>query len=354
VADTVVGKEFTARGIHFEMQKIRREGKDVSLAEYLPVYFEKAYTPSEFYADIDVDLSQMTVNKMIVTDNDSRWLFPEIFRDAIRKGLEYSPFYSKVVVGNESIENTGLTMPYFNQSGASLLDTNEGATISEGVMTWDSKQVTISKRARGLKQTYESIMFCPINLARIYFEDLGILLGAQLDSDLIDILINGDQADGSEAAILMGATTPATLSYLDIVRVWVRGNRINRPFDTMITNEEDAVDILNMSAFQMPVRGLGSPLTNLNLQSPLPSEQNLFVHSDVPSSQIIFVDTSKAVVQLTAMPLLLETEVIVSSQWRGEYASIITGFANIFSDARLILDYSTNITANAGPSVPLG
>ena len=354
MADIKVVKEFTARGIHYEMQKMRQNGEDIVLAEFLPIYFEKEYTPSEFYADLNVDLNRMTVQKMIVTDNDSRWLFPEIFRDAIRKGLEYAPFYSKIVTGNETIENTGLTMPYFNQAEAGLRTTNEGATITEGTMTWGSKQVTISKRARGLKQTYESIMFCPINLARIYFEDLGILLGAQLDADLIDVLINGDQADGSEAATLMGAVTPATLAYSDIVRVWVRGNRLNRPFSTMITNEEDAVTILNMSAFQMPVRGLGSPLTSLNLQSPLPSSQNLFVHSDVPSSQVIFVDTSKAIIQLTAMPLLLETEVIVSTQWRGEYASIITGFANIFSDARVILDYSLNITAEPGPTVPLG
>jgi hypothetical protein len=268
--------------------------------------------------------------------------------------LAYAPFYSKVITGEERIANTGLTMPYFNQSEATLAATNEGATITEGTMTWGSKQVTISKRARGLKQTYESIMFCPIRLASIYFEDLGILLGATLDSDLITILVSGDQSDGSEAATVMGVTTPNTLTYKDITRVWVRMNRINRPVGTMITNEDDAVDILNMSAFQMPVRALGSPLTSLNLQSPLPMQQNLFVHSSVTDKQIIFVDVSKAVVQLTAMPLLIESEVIVSSQWRGQYASIITGFANIFSDARVILDYSKNITAYPGPTVSLG
>jgi len=41
----------------------------------------------------------------------------------------------------------------------------------------------------------------------IYFEDLGIQLGAELDSDLVNIGINGDQLMALEAAVLMGVTT---------------------------------------------------------------------------------------------------------------------------------------------------
>ena len=38
---------------------------------------------------------------------------------------------------------------------------------------------------------------------------------------------------------------------------------------------------------------------------------------------------------------------------RGEYVSIITGFANLFRDARLVLDYTTSLSTNPGPSVPI-
>jgi hypothetical protein len=197
-------------------------------------------------------------------------------------------------------------------------------------------------------------MFTPIKLASIYFEDLGIQLGADMDRDFVDVLINGDQADGSEAAIIMGVVTPGTLAYSDIVRTWVRQNRMNRPSVAMVANEDTLVAILNMAAFQMPVRGMGAPLVELQLQSALPTSQAVFCHSDVSDDQIIFIDTTKAIVQLTAMKLMVESERIVDKQLNGEYVSIITGFANVFSDARLILDSTLNIAANPGPTPALG
>lgn len=346
--------EKTPKALHFEMQAMRSKGKDITLKEYLPKVFKEEISPEQYYRKLGINLAEMTVEKLVTQDNDTRWLFPEIFRDAIRRGLQYAPFYSKLIIGEETIANTGLTMPYFNPAEAEMRDTNEGADITTGTLTWSEKQVTIKKKARGLMQTYESIMFTPIKLASIYFEDLGIQLGADMDADLVDILINGDQADGSQAAILMGVTTPNTLTYSDIVRAWVRQNRMNRPSMAMLTNEETAVEILNMAAFQMPVRGLGAPLVELQLQSALPSSQALFVHSDVPDDQIILIDTTKAVIQLTAMKLLVESERIVNKQLNGQYVSIITGFANVFSDARIILDSDININANPGPTPAFG
>jgi hypothetical protein len=347
--------ERTPKALHYEMQAMRAKGKDVTLKEYLPkVFKEEDLTPDKYYRKLGINLSDMTVEKLLTQDNNSRWLFPEIFRDAIRRGLAYAPFYSKLIIGEETISNTGLTMPYFNPAEAELRDATEGGDITTGTLTWSSKQVTIRKKARGLMQTYESIMFTPIKLASIYFEDLGIQLGADLDGDLVNILINGDQADGSEAAVMMGVATVGTLAYSDIVRTWVRQNRMNRPSVAMLTNEETCVEVLNMAAFQMPVRGLGAPLVELQLQSALPSSQALFVHSDVPDHQIIFIDTTKAVIQLTAMKLMVESERIVNKQLNGQYASIITGFANVFADARLILDSSEHLDDHLGPVPAFG
>ncbi len=347
-------KEKDPRALHFQMQKIRASGKEITLREYLPKVFKEEISPEQYYAKLGVNLAEMTVEKLLTTDDDTRWLFPEIFRDAIKKGLQYAPFYSKLIVGEETIANTGLTMPYFNPAEAEMRDTNEGADITTGTLTWGSKNVTIKKKARGLMQTYESIMFTPIKLASIYFEDLGIQLGADMDADLVNILINGDQADGSEAATLMGVTAAGTLTYADIVRAWVRQNRMNRPSQAMLCNEATAVTILNMDAFQTPVRGMGAPLVELQLQSALPTSQALFVHSDVPDNQIILIDITKAVIQLTAMRLLVESERIVNKQLNGEYVSIITGFANIFKDARIILDSSVTIVAQPGPTPAFG
>lgn len=359
-AGTALNADFPMAEFHKEMQRQRKQHNDVSFKGFLAENFGEEMTPAKFYSELGISLKGMTVEKMLNTSDLNRYLFPEIFRDAIRRGLEYTPFYSQLIAAEETIESTGLTMPFMDftdvdREEVRLRDTNEGATITEGeIVGWSEKQVTIKKKARGLKQTYESIMFTPIDLASIYFEELGTQLGADLDRELIDIAINGDQADGSEAAPVIGASVANTLAYEDLTRAWIRFKRIGRNSTVMLTNEVDAIKILNMDEFQktLPGNGVAPSDVTLRVASPLPTSQDIFVHDAVPASQIIFVDRARAFIQLTAMPLLIESEKIVSRQIEGQYVSIITGFANIFRDGRLVLDYSTTIITNPGPTPP--
>lgn len=360
-----VDDKFNVKAMHDEMQRLRKggdtgEANDVTLKSYLAESYGDDMSPEKFYQRLGIDMRGMTVEKMLNTSELNRWLFPEIFRDAIRRGLDYSPIYPGLITGDEPINSTGLTMPSMDWSASSaqeavqLRDVNEGATIPEGeIYVWAEKQVTIKKKARGLKQTYESIMFTPLNLAAIYFEELGTRLGIDLDKDFITIALNGDQSDGSESAPVMGASVANTLTYSDIARVWIRFRRIGRNSVAMITNEADATTILSMAQFQQTQTGgnVTPSGVTLNANTPLPTSQDIYVHDSMPAKKILFVDPARAFVKLTAMPLLIESEKIVSRQIQGEYVSIITGFANIFKDGRIVLDYSTTLGTNPGPTI---
>jgi hypothetical protein len=357
-----INRDFNMKALHDEMQEARKGGDSVTLRSYLAANKDPNYTPEQFYRDLGVDLSSMHVDKMLSTTNDvNRWLFPEVVRDAVLVGLDYTPFYGSLIAAEEQIDNTGITMPSMDfrnvdRNEVRLRDTNEGATITEGqIVTWQSKQVNVRKKARGLKQTYESIMFTPIDLAAIYFEELGVQLGADLDAELIQILFNGDQADGSQAAPVIGAASQGTLSYQDIARTWIRFARLGRQSTVMIASENDANTLLNMAEFkktQIP-NGVTPSGVTLNISRPLPTTQDIFTHDAIPDGKIIFLDRRRAAVQLTAMPLLVESERIVSRQITGEFVSIITGFANLFKDGRLVLDYTTSLTTNPGPVPPV-
>lgn len=346
--------------MHQDMQNQRKQRKEVTLKGYLAATFGEEITPERFYRELGLDMSDMTVEKMLSTGDLTKWLFPEIFRDAIRRGLEYTPFYGDLIATEETINSTGLTMPFMDWSDidrneVKLRDTAEGATITEGeIITWAEKQVSIRKKARGLKQTYESIMFTPIDLAAIYFEELGTQMGADLDKELINIALNGDQADLSESAPVIGAAVANTLAYSDLTRAWIRFRRIGRNSTVLLMNETDAITVLNMPEFQRTVPAGATPVAGvtLNIVSPLPTSQNVYVHDSIPAKKIIMVDVARAFIQLTAMPLLIESERIVSRQIEGEYVSIITGFANIFRDGRMVLDYSTTLATNPGPVPP--
>lgn len=350
---------FNTQELHKEMQRLRNNRKEVSLKDYVAAEFD-GITPEDFYSRLGVDMNGMTVEKMLQTSELNRWLFPEIFRDAIIRGLEYTPFYGQLIAAEETIESTGLTMPWMDFSTADaaelqLRDVNEGATIPEGdIIAWSEKQVSIKKKARGLKQTYESIMFTPIDLASIYFEELGTRLGADLDADLINIAFNGDQADSSEAAPVMGAATANVLAYTDLTRAWVRFRKLGRTSSVILASEEDANTLLNMEQFQRTVpSGAVTPSgITLNVSNPLPTSQDIFTHELIPTGKLVMVDTARAFVQLTAMPLLVESERIVSRQLTGDYVSIITGFANVFNDGRMVLDYTTTLGTNPGPQPP--
>jgi hypothetical protein len=361
-----VTAEFSMKAMHYDIQKIRKnaangDGADLTLKGYLAEVWGAEMSPERFYRELGVDLKGMTVEKMLNTSELNRWLFPEIVRDAIIKGLFYTPFYGALVTGEESINSTGLTMPsmdftVYDKTQVQLRDVNEGATITEGqIVTWQEKQVTIKKKGRGIKQTYESIMFTPLDLAAIFFEELGTQLGADLDADLLNIAFNGDQADGSQSSPVIGATTPGTLAYADISRAWIRFKRIGRNSSVMLVSEADAQTLFLMTEFQRtryPGGVSPSPVT-LKLNTLLPTEQEIYVHDAIPTGKIVMVDTARAFTQLTAMPLLIESEKIVSRQLNGEYVSIITGFANLFRDARLVLDYTSSLSTNPGPSVPI-
>lgn len=363
-----VGPELNTKVMHEDMQRLRKaagdDGHDVTLKSYLSDTWGDDMTPETFYRRLGVDISRMSVQKMLNTSELNRWLFPEVVRDAVLTGLEYTPFHGVLTAGEENIPSTGLTMPAMDfttvdMSEVKLRDTHEGATITEGqIVTWSEKQVTVRKKARGLLQTYESIMFCPIDLAAIYFEEMGQQLGSDLDADLINIAFNGDQADGSQAAPVTGASAQGTLTYQDIVRAWIRFARIGRTSTVLLTSENDASTILNLTQFQRTVfpgaqtvaQMQGGPTLNLNL--PLPQTQDIYTHQSIPDGKLVLVDKRRFAIQLTAMPLLLESEKIVSRQVQGEFASIITGFANLFKNGRLVLDYTTSLGTNPGPTVP--
>lgn len=352
-------KELNLEAFHKEMQRVRQTTKrDVTMKQYLDDTWPGT-TPEKFYETLGIDLRNLTVDKILNTGELSRWMFPEIIRDAIRRGLEYTPFYTKLITGEETIQSTGVTMPLMDYRLVDpnvfrLRDVQEGATIPESeAIIWTEKQVTIHKQARGLKQTYESIQFTPINLAAIYFEELGARLGADLDRNLINIAINGDQADGSQSAYVMGSTTGTTLQYIDVARVWTRMKRMFRNSTVMLCSEADALTLLNTSQFQRTIFPGAVPLSGvtLNVSTPLPSYQDIYIHDAVPTGTIVFIDVARSFIQLTAQPLLTESDRIISRQLNETFVSMITGFANIFRDGRLVLSYLTTLGTNPGPTI---
>ena len=62
------------------------------------------------------------------------------------------------------------------------------------------------------------------------------------------------------------------------------------------------------------------------------------------------VDTSAALIKLTAKQLMLESERIVSNQTEAVYASLTTGFSKMYQDAVLLLAATKKFSEAGFPS----
>jgi hypothetical protein len=231
-----------------------------------------------------------------------------------------------------------VTVPYLNLSDATLKDSAEGATIEEGSVTYGDKKVSVRKRARALKITYEAIEFNNLDLVQLFFEDFGRLLGHTLNGDAVLAILNGDQEDGSEAAPVIGvADTSKGIQYKDVLKVWARLSLLGRASTSIIGNETTAVDYLTLPEV-LKKDQYGAAIAPTRIKTPLPTMQDLYLSIKVPGSKLVFQDSSASLAQLTARPLMVESEKIVMKQITGTAASIITGFTKLNRNASVVLD----------------
>lgn len=323
------------------------EATDISLSEVIEEKFECKL--EDLYESLGIDPTVDTINNILTQpDFDVRWLIPEIIRDSIRLGLRTSPIWPNVTAAEQELSQLSVKMPYINMSDAVPRKLGEAETIPLGEISYGDKTVETFKVGRGIKMSYEVRNFVSLDVISIFFQDFGVRLGHALDSLALDVLINGDQANGSDSAAVIGTETGTSKVYKDFLRIWIRGSRMGRNFNTIIGGEDSALETLDLPEFKD--RKAGTTDATLNLHTPVPNTANYFIHGNVPADQEIMVDPRFALVKFNVIPLLLESEKIVSNQTEGFYATLTTGFGKLFRDSAIVLDQSITFAGNGFPS----
>lgn len=317
---------------------------DTSLAELI----EDQYGVSKeaFYQKLGVNPKIDTMQNLFSMPNQNiRWLVPEIIRDAITLGMRQAPFYPNIIASDQSISGLTAIMPSINMSDATPAKVNEAETIPLGDVSFGEKTVKLFKIGKGFKITDEVRNYVSLDVLSIYLRDFGVQLGYAMDTLAMDVLINGNQVDGSESAPVIGVfDTTKGIVYKDLLRLWVRAARLGRNFQSMIGGEEQAIEMLDLPEFKD--RHNGTTQATLNIKSPVPNKADFYIHPGTPNKQLLMVDTSAALIKLTAKQLMLESERIVSNQTEATYASLTTGFSKMYQDAAILLaadkDFKTN------------
>ncbi len=279
-----------------------------------------------------------------------RFISPEVFLDPINRGAVQNTYYPELVVREEPVPQPQVIIPKLDLSDAKLMDSGEAATIEEGSISYGTKTVTLTKKAKAIKQTYESLQYSSLSLLQLYMEDVGRMLGHTLNGMAVDGIVNGDQADTSEAAAVIGVeNTTNGITWFDIARVAIQFGLLGRTGMQVIGNATTALNYLNLPEVkdkQFP----GAPLLATMMKSPLTMPEALYVSTKVGASKIVIQDPSTSLVQLTSAPLLIETEKIIMKQLLGTAISITTGFAKLQRNASIVIDGSITFAANGFPA----
>jgi hypothetical protein len=329
----------------------RKDGNpvDISLADM--VKHKHGVSLEAYMEDLGIQPNIDTIQNLVnLPDPSVRFLIPEIFRESLRLGLRTSPIYPNIIAAEISVKQPTMIMPWFNMSEATPSRVGTAETIPQGNVSFASKSVTIGKMGKAIAIPYEVMQYVSVNLVSIFLQDFGIKLGMGIDSMAIDCLINGEQADGSESAAVIGVASASTLTYKDILKVWLRMARIGRTPDSIIGGEDAALLTMDLAEFKNSPN-TAAPFKTLDLKTPLPQRSNYFIHGNVPSNSQLIIDSGASLIKLNAQPLLLENDREISNQTLLYTASLTTGFTTLYRDGRVRLNHSLAFSgANVFPA----
>lgn len=315
---------------------------DLSMGEYVQDRYGMSF--DEYLSKLNINTKVSTMeNIFTMPDQSIRWIVPEIIRNAIVTGLREAPFYPTIIASDQSISGLSAIMPFVNMSEATPSRVNEAETIPLGDVSFGEKSIRLFKIGKGFKITDEVKNYVSLDVMGIFLRDFGVQLGYAMDSMAVDTLINGNKADGSESAPVLGVNdTQAGIQYRDLLKLWVRASRLGRNFKTLVGSEDSAIDILDLPEFKN--RQAGTTQATLNLKTPVPTSADFYIHPGIPANEVLLVDPRAALIKLTAKALTLESERIVSNQTQAIYATTITGFSKMYQDAAILLDGSKAFT----------
>lgn len=345
----------------------KQQPEDVSLASFMNDRYGFAINTNggweaiEFMKALGMDttnsLNSFSMSTPNLDGDTNRWLVKEVIREAIRTGLREQPYYNSLIAGEESVGQRQVTMPQINMSAALPTKVNEFETITKGKMSFGQKVIEISKHAIGIEFSDEVLRAVSIDMLRVWLSDVGVKFGAGLDSLAVQTLILGDGV--SPAADTVGVTTANTLTYADILRVWVRLGRLGRMANMIVADEALTLTTMGLAEFKTPrtsyaqgtnPSGLQAP--SLKFRNPVPETVGFATHGSVGNANyLLMVDSSKAMMKFNNTPLLVEEMRNAANQATSYFVSQTTGFGCMFDDARVVIDVSAAYASNGFSSI---
>jgi hypothetical protein len=291
---------------------------------------------------LDGDELGNTQVKRFLTNTGLRPLFSPVVEDGLRLGMNrIAAQWEGLIARSIDIEQTTYEYYEFDNgqpSGQAGTGTDEykmrhvaqGAPIPTARVTVSGKSYTLFKQGRGIEWTDES-KSAPIDLAAMWFQQVGMQLGWDYFEQIVDMLLNGFFADGSDDAPVLATATAGSITDADLFTA-VATHEIVYGYTpkVMLMSLARSVAIMTME------NGAGQRVFPAGVTAAgLPPIQ---IAAQISDDKVVFVDTDFAMLRLVNRPFGTEFDRSPQSQVEGTYGTSIELVVPLFRYARLILD----------------
>ncbi len=287
------------------------------------------------------ELGRMKVERFL-TNTGLRPLFSPIVEDGLRLGLSRNAAQWQDLIAR-SVTVDRMTYEYYEFDNGTpgltgptgigefqLRRVGQGAPIPTARVTVSTKSYTLFKRGRGIEWTDEAKQ-APIDLASMWFQQVGVQLSWDYHDEIVDGLLNGYFSDGSDDAPVLATAAAGVITDADMYTAQgVMQTQYGYTGTVMLMSLTRAV------AIRTAENGAGQRLFPGGVEAAgLPP---IRISPSVPNDKIVFVDTAFAMLRLVNKEFGTEFDRSVQTQTEGSYGTSIELTVPLFKNARLILD----------------
>ncbi len=247
---------------------------------------------------------------------ESAVLFPEFVRRCIKEGMDKASILSEVIAATtltDELTYRGLTITKSGTDNA----VPEGGTLPNTTVRLTAAGINLSKFARKLSCSYESIRKHRIETFAVILRDLGAQISRAVNKQAISVL-----NAGVSPSTLIGDT----LTYADLAKFWASMDSYD--MTTMLCSPADMATIL---AFDEMKYCVSDYMTSGMVKTPY--GVTIVKCAGLQDGLAIGVDKNCALEMIYGTDIIVDFDKLLSTQCDEVACSITVGFSKIASDA---------------------
>ncbi len=251
---------------------------------------------------------------------ESAVLFPEFVRRSIKEGMDQASVLSEVVAATtvtDEITYRGLTV---SKQGTDD-EISEAGTLPNTNVRLSSSAITLSKYARKLSCSYESIRKQRIETFAVILKDLGAQISRAVNAKAVNVLSTG---------VTPSSIIGDELTYADLAEFWASMNEYD--MTTMLCSPADMAKIL---AFEEMKYCVSDYMTSGMVKTPY--GVTLVKCPEISDSIAVGVDKNCALEMIFGTDIIVDFDKLISTQCDEIACSITVGFSKIASGATKVL-----------------